>query len=320
MPAGHLKKHKHKHKQDASAETAQPSVSQASKALADEDLHPKLGLSSADDLELKVRSPRASVVSSQSATSTRLPSLWSPCAPEQPQPASRASARSNFIEKKDAQSGRSYWVNLANKTTSWEPPDGWNSSAEYPLARTSDVNVSAGQAANAVPDAAGTAEARESSPPPPPPPPPALRDVARHKELVPVRASAAASATPRHSERASKSPPAQHPVHLVSSSTRIFIQQQPKQQHLNDWVQHHEQPPLKHIETEQKQEARLERSRASVSRATKASADEELPPPPAAAAPEQLLAAPSMPADHLKKHKHKQKNKHKQDVSSAAWA
>ena len=111
-----------------------------------------------------------------------------------------------------------------------------------------------------------------------------MRDVARHKELVPVRASAAASATPRRSERASKSPLAQHPVHLVSSSTRIFIQQQPKQQHLNDWVQHHEQPPLKHIETEQKQEARLEGSRASVSRSTKASADEELPPPPAAAA------------------------------------
>ena len=141
MPAGHLKKVKQKHKHDAPAEISRPSLLQASKALGDEELHPKLGSSSTKELEFKVHSPRASVVMLQSAASTRLPSALSSVAPEQPLPASHASARSNFIEKKDAQSGRSYWVNVANKTTSWHAPEGWNASTEFPLARTSHATV-----------------------------------------------------------------------------------------------------------------------------------------------------------------------------------
>jgi hypothetical protein len=163
----------------------------------------------------------------------------------------------------------------------------------------------AGQATIAALDEAGKAEARKSSPPPP------LRDVVWHKEVVPVEAARAAFSTFQHS--------------LVPAFTleqvRSFDQQQTKQQHMNDWPQHHVQLFLKHVEAEQKQEVRLEGSRASVSRATKASADEKSP-PPAAAAPEQQLAASSMPAGHLKKVNHKQKHKQKQkkDMSSAAWA
>jgi hypothetical protein len=38
--------------------------------------------------------------------------------------------RKLFAEKVDPQSGRSYWVNLKTRATSWNAPDGWNSPLE----------------------------------------------------------------------------------------------------------------------------------------------------------------------------------------------
>ncbi len=38
--------------------------------------------------------------------------------------------RKMFVEKVDPQSGRSYWVNLKTRATSWKAPEGWDSPAE----------------------------------------------------------------------------------------------------------------------------------------------------------------------------------------------
>ena len=52
--------------------------------------------------------------------------------------------RKTFVEKVDPQSGRSYWVNLKTRSTSWKAPEGWDTPAETRAA--SDVQQRKGQA------------------------------------------------------------------------------------------------------------------------------------------------------------------------------
>jgi hypothetical protein len=52
--------------------------------------------------------------------------------------------RKTFVEKVDPQSGRSYWVNLKTRSTSWKAPEGWDSPPE--TSAPSDLQQRKGQA------------------------------------------------------------------------------------------------------------------------------------------------------------------------------
>jgi hypothetical protein len=52
--------------------------------------------------------------------------------------------RKTFVEKVDPQSGRSYWVNLKTRSTSWKAPEGWDSPRE--TGAPSDLQQRKGQA------------------------------------------------------------------------------------------------------------------------------------------------------------------------------
>jgi C-terminal processing protease CtpA/Prc len=75
-----------------------------------------------------------------------------------------AHPRKLYVEKVEPQSGRSYWVNLKTRATSWNPPEGWDTSADDDRASTQTSSAVQSQVAAASEDEEEDAGANDAAP------------------------------------------------------------------------------------------------------------------------------------------------------------